>query len=123
MRNRLVILAIVIWIITLIALLFVVFCTPAHAGTSLQEISRRTTLIRLQWDIDAKRIYNAILEGHIAEQKAEAKRKAEEVLSAEDIKEMKEKADRVFEEARRFIQALKDNQDGAMLVCSSQVIE
>ena len=124
MKNSLVIMAIIVWLITVIVFLFVFFApTPAHAGTTLQEISRSTTLIRLKGDLDAKRIYNAILEGHIAEQKAEAKRKAEEVLSAEDIKKMKEKADRVFEEARRFVQALKDNQDGAMVVCSSQVIK
>lgn len=96
---------------------------PAHAGTTLQEISRNTTLVRLRGDIDAKRIYNAILEGKIAEQKAEAKRNAENVLSADDLRKIKDQADRVLEEARRFVQALRDNQDGAMVICSSQIVE
>lgn len=124
MKNSLAIIAIIIWLITVIVFLFLIFTpTTAHAGSTLQELSQNTMFVRLKGDIDAKRIYNAILEGRIAEQKAEAKRKAEEVLSAEDIRKIKEQADRVLEEARRFVQALKDNQDGAMVICSSQVIK
>lgn len=98
------------------------FPAITNAGTTMQNLNSSTTMIKLRNDIDAKRIYDAIVQGKIAEQKQRAKAQADEVLSAEELALIKQQADEVLRKARLFVEALRA-QDGAMVFCSSEVIK
>lgn len=97
MKNLLIITAIIIWLVTVIFFLFSIYApTPAHAGTTFQDISASTIFLRIRDDVEAKRNATAATARKIAKQK---------------------------EQSRSHRNNFKNNQDGAMIFCGSDIIK
>ena len=106
-----------------LTILFFISAFPAFAGTTLQNLSSAMTIYTIKSDIEAKAERREVLKQLIAKQIEEARAKSAKTLSADELAKIKAQADEVIQEARRMIEALNADLSGAMVFCSSEVIE
>lgn len=92
-------------------------------GTTFQNLSQAMTIYTLKSDLDAKAERREVLKQKIAKQIEEAKALSAKTLSAEELAKIKAHAEEVIREAKEEIKKLDAELAGALVICSSQIIE
>lgn len=95
--------------ILLIAIAIFFVAGPAHAGSSWSTISQVMTVIQIKNDREMQRIYKQI---------EEARRLSQRGLSADEIRRIREQAERVLEDAKN-----DTIPSGAMVFSSCTIVE